>query len=171
MITITGNVVDSSNLPPIADAGPDQTVVDTDHSGDQPVTLDGSQSHDPDGTITDYNWSEGPTMLAQGPSASTPTVTLAVGVHTITLLVTDDMSATATDTVVITVSPGSTCGSADFNHDEETWGPTPTSRPFSPVWEASAARPATRPTSTATGTLGPTPTLRPSSGFWAGGPC
>ncbi len=116
VITITGNVV-ASNLPPIADAGPDQTVVDTDRSGDQPVTLDGSQSHDPDGTITNYNWSEGPTVLADGSTASTPTVTLAVGVHTITLLVTDDMSATAADTVIITVGPGRTCGSADFNHD------------------------------------------------------
>jgi hypothetical protein len=116
VINISGNVA-APNQPPIANAGPDQTVVDTDHSGDQPVTLDGTLSHDNDGTITDYRWSEGANVLAQGSSASNPTVTLALGVHTITLQVTDNQSATGNDTVVITVNPGSTCGSADFNHD------------------------------------------------------
>jgi endonuclease/exonuclease/phosphatase family metal-dependent hydrolase len=116
VINITGDVI-PPNQPPIADAGPDQTVVDNDHSGDEPVTLDGTLSHDNDGTLTNYRWSEGATVLAQGSSASTPTVTLALGIHTITLQVTDNQTATGTDTVVITVNPGSTCGSADFNHD------------------------------------------------------
>ena len=116
VITVNGNVI-PPNQAPIADAGPDQTVTDTDHSGDQPVTLDGTASHDNDGTITNYRWTEGATILANASGASSPTVTLNVGIHTITLQVTDNQSATAMDTVVITVNPGSTCGSADFNHD------------------------------------------------------
>jgi hypothetical protein len=88
--------------------------VDSDNGGSAPVTLDGSQSHDPDGTIADYRWSEGSTVLAQG-SAATPTVILADGPHTITLLVTDNQGATGSDTVELTVTPA--CGSADFNHD------------------------------------------------------
>jgi endonuclease/exonuclease/phosphatase family metal-dependent hydrolase len=116
IINITGNVV-PPNQPPIADAGPDQSVADGSNSGSAPVTLDGTQSHDPDGAITDYRWSEGATVLAQGSGASAPTVTLTDGPHTITLLVTDNQGATGTDSVQITVTPGPTCGSADFNHD------------------------------------------------------
>ncbi|MGH2746792.1 MAG: S8 family serine peptidase [Actinomycetota bacterium] len=88
------------NLAPVADAGADQTVADDDGSGDEAVTLDGSGSHDPDGTIASYEWREGDALLATGP---TPTVTLPVGAHTITLIVTDDDEASASDTVTVTV--------------------------------------------------------------------
>ncbi len=90
------------NDPPIADAGVDQTVIDADGSGDEIVTLDGTASSDPDGEISVYSWTEGETEIATGPN---PQVTLAVGVHTITLTVTDDLIATDTDEVVITVDP------------------------------------------------------------------
>ncbi len=94
-----------ANQPPTANAGSDQTVTDTDNSGAEVVTLDGSGSNDPDGTITNYLWKEGAVTLA---SSSSPTsmVSLAVGVHTIELTVTDDDGATATDTVVMTVVSG-----------------------------------------------------------------
>ena len=80
----------------------DQTVTDTDNNGSQQVTLNGSGSSDPDGSITSYVWKEGSTQIATGVS---PSVTLAVGTHTITLTVTDNGSPalTDTDTVVITV--------------------------------------------------------------------
>ncbi len=88
-----------ANLPPIADAGPDQTK--TVASGQSAsVTLHGENSTDPDGSIQSWTWKENGAPIANGP---TPTVSLAVGTHTITLTVTDNRGATATDTVVITV--------------------------------------------------------------------
>ncbi len=89
---------------PTASAGPDQTLTDTDASGSEPVTLDGSGSSDPDGTIVGYSWTENEVEIATG---ATPTAELGVGVHTITLTVTDDEGLTASDEVVITVEAGS----------------------------------------------------------------
>ncbi len=89
------------NQPPVADAGPDQTVTDSDGNGTEQVTLDGSGSSDPDGSIISYVWSEGVTQIATGVN---PTVDLAAGAHTITLTVTDNDSATNTDEVVINVN-------------------------------------------------------------------
>ena len=84
------------NQPPIADAGPDQTLPDADGSGDQPVTLDGSGSSDPDGAIMDYRWTLNGQSIAE---TAVATITLPVGVHTILLGVRDDKEATATDQV------------------------------------------------------------------------
>jgi hypothetical protein len=64
-----------------------------------PVRLDGSGSSDPDGTVLTYHWS-GDFGEADGAS---PAVTLSLGVHTITLQVTDSAGATDRDEVVITV--------------------------------------------------------------------
>jgi len=89
------------NQSPIADAGPDQTVTDNDENGSESVTLDGSGSSDPDGSINSYEWTEGGSQIATGIS---PVVSLAVGSHTITLTVTDNEGATATDQVIITVA-------------------------------------------------------------------
>jgi hypothetical protein len=66
------------------------------------VTLNGTASSDPDGSISSYVWKEGATQLATG---ATPAVSLAVGVHTIILTVSDNQGATATATVVVTVTP------------------------------------------------------------------
>jgi hypothetical protein len=91
-----------SNVPPTANAGPDQTVTDTNGNGSESVTLNGSGSSDTDGTIVSYEWREGASVIGTGAS---PTISFAVGTHTVTLQVTDDDGATATDTVVITVNP------------------------------------------------------------------
>ncbi len=97
--------VDEYNGPvndrPVADAGPDQTVIDTDRNGVEQVTLEGSGSYDPDGTIANWRWTDdlGDTIL----DGEVVSAILSVGVHTITLEVTDDIGATETDTVVITV--------------------------------------------------------------------
>ena len=88
------------NDPPVAHAGADQTRVDTDGSGAEAVSLDGSGSSDADGTVASWAWRKGGTPLASG---VTPTVSLAVGVHTIDLVVTDDDGASASDRVVVTV--------------------------------------------------------------------
>ena len=91
-----------TNLPPDADAGPDQTVTDSNRDGTELVSLNGSASSDPDGTIVSYAWREGGTSIGVGP---TVTAALSVGVHTFTLEVTDDGGGTATDIVVVTVQP------------------------------------------------------------------
>jgi len=90
-----------SNRPPVANAGPDQTVIDGDNDGKEQVTLDGSGSTDPDGTIVSYVWREGGLQIATGVK---PTVTLSTGTHSITLTVTDDGGLTATDTVIVTIT-------------------------------------------------------------------
>jgi len=91
------------NQPPVADAGADITVVDVDLDGFEPVTLNGSLSSDPDGSIVSHQWREAGLPLAGGVS---PLVTLAVGAHTIDLTVIDEAGATASDVVVVTVEAG-----------------------------------------------------------------
>jgi subtilisin family serine protease len=88
------------NVPPIADAGPDRTVTDGNADGTEVITLNGSASSDPDGSIVSYAWREGSTLLA---SVASPTLSFAVGTHTLALQVTDNLGATATDTMVVTV--------------------------------------------------------------------
>jgi len=102
----------SPNIVPTADAGTDQTVTDADGDGSESVTLDGSASTDSDGTITGYVWKEGATQIATGVS---PTVSLAVGAHTITLTVTDNDGATDTATVNVTVNAAPTGGAYEQN--------------------------------------------------------
>ena len=65
------------------------------------VTLDGSDSFDPDGTIAKYEWAWG------GGSArgALPRPVLAAGEYTLTLTVTDDEGLTDTDVVAISVKP------------------------------------------------------------------
>ena len=103
-VVITVNDASVPNDPPTADAGPDQNVIDSDDNGTEAVTLDGSGSADTDGTIVSYSWQEGGTQIATGVN---PSVDLAVGTHTITLIVTDNNGDTDSDTVSVTVSrPG-----------------------------------------------------------------
>ncbi|WP_316369377.1 autotransporter family protein [Candidatus Thiodiazotropha sp. CDECU1] len=90
----------SNTLAPIANAGPDQTLVDTDDDGSASVALDGAGSTDPDGSIVSYQWLEGSNEIGTG---ATPTVVLSVGVHTLTLRVTDDVGLTHQDQVTITI--------------------------------------------------------------------
>ena len=89
-----------ANQPPVANAGPDQTLSDTDGDGVENVALDGSLSSDPDGTVDAYEWREGATVIAAG---AAPSVALAVGTHVLTLAVTDNDGSTGTDNVVVTI--------------------------------------------------------------------
>jgi len=91
---------------PSADAGQDQSIVNSDGSGAETVTLDGSASSDLDGNITTYHWYENDTLIAEG---VTPQVELGVGVHVITLTVTDNDNLTSSDEVTVTVVPASGC--------------------------------------------------------------
>lgn len=89
----------SSNRPPQAHAGPDQTVEVASCEG-AATTLDGSVSSDPDGDTLSYIWTEDGAVIAVGVN---PTVTLPYGSHTITLTVDDGKGGTDTDEVVIKV--------------------------------------------------------------------
>ncbi len=87
------------NAPPTADAGADRSVTRT-APGDAAVSLDGTGSHDPDGSLVDYAWLSDTGIAASG---AAPTVSLGLGSHTFTLTVTDDQGATDSDQVVVTV--------------------------------------------------------------------
>ena len=135
VITAATFIETSGNQIPVADAGSDQEVFDNDNNGYEPVTLDGCGSYDPDGTIISYVWKEGAVELAAGVIA---VVNLDIGQHTVTLEVTDDLAATATDETIIAVS-----ATTDFTPPEPdpmTWAcePYPKS-PTSVIMQAAAA--------------------------------
>ncbi len=103
--TVTVTVNEAPNVPPVANAGADQTVTLASGSSTAPITLDGTGSADPDaGGIVAYAWSIDGTPVATGPS---PTINLAEGTFTVTLLVTDNRGGTDDDTVTITVNASS----------------------------------------------------------------
>ncbi len=98
------------NQPPIADAGPDQTV----NEGDT-IQFDASASYDPDGTIETYEWdftSDGIydylETSSNAPDGTFDGITEHVygddGVYTATLRVTDDGGESDTDSCDITVN-------------------------------------------------------------------
>jgi len=89
---------------PVANAGPDQTVTDADGDGAEVVSLNGTASHDDNGSIVGYEWREGTTVLGADALVAVP---LTVGAHALTLVVTDNDGLTATDTVTVTVQPRS----------------------------------------------------------------
>ncbi len=115
--THSDNVIVTVNQHPIADAGADVDIEDTDNSGGESVTLNATASTDADGTIATYQWMLDATVLASG-SSPTAIVSLPVGVHTVTLTVTDNLGSPNTDTVNITVTapPPPTCP-FDINGD------------------------------------------------------
>jgi predicted outer membrane repeat protein len=97
----TGYIQVSLN-PPVAVAGDDRAIAH------QSCTLDGSQSIDPDGTISEYQWQlvhRTDPALNQTASGVNPTVTgLQAGFYDVTLTVTDNDGQTGSDTMVLSVS-------------------------------------------------------------------
>ncbi len=93
----------AANLPPVANAGLDQSVTDDNADGFATVTLDASASTDADGSIVSYLWQEGAAILGTGAVLNIP---LAVGVHNILLQVNDNSGSGAQDVVVVTVNSG-----------------------------------------------------------------
>jgi hypothetical protein len=88
-----------ADLPPSADAGPDQTrSVGPDCIAS--VTLDGSGSSDPDGDPLTYMWS----WDGGSAAGAQPTTQLPLGVHTIKLVVNDGNLNSEPDYVTITVN-------------------------------------------------------------------
>ena len=94
----------SPNQPPVADAGPDQGLVECTTPTGTLVTLDGSASSDPDGDALTFIWT-GPFPEGGGTvTGVNPAVTLPLGTSTITLVVNDGQVDSASDTVDITVA-------------------------------------------------------------------
>lgn len=93
-----------TNVAPVAKAGNDQVISLPTTS----VNLDGSGSYDTDGNIASYSWSKisGPSTYTIGNTASSYTGvnSLASGVYSFRLQVTDNYGAVAADTVSITVN-------------------------------------------------------------------
>jgi hypothetical protein len=100
-ISTSDEVLIKVHQEPIALAGDDVFVLDTDASGNESVALNGSLSSDPYGSIISYSWIENEAEIATGEITS---YTFDVGTHEITLVVTDDDGATATDEVQVIVA-------------------------------------------------------------------
>ncbi len=99
--TICSATFDNVSIPtPVARAGEDFAVTDTDASGSEIVTLDGSASTAGTGSINSYSWKQGSTQIATGIN---PQVNLALGPHTLTLTITTSTGASTSTSVTITV--------------------------------------------------------------------
>jgi protocatechuate 3,4-dioxygenase beta subunit len=95
-VTITVNAVNDA---PVANAGPDQTGTDANGDGAETLTLDGSSSSDIDNPIS-FQWTEGSMVLG---TTAIVNYNFPVGIHPVTLNVTDSEGASAHDEVIITV--------------------------------------------------------------------
>jgi hypothetical protein len=118
----TATITVVENTPPVADAGPDQTVEQTSQLGAM-VTLNGTGSSDPDNdTLTYYwNWTGG------SATGATPTALFPLGNTTVTLTITDGIY-NATDTVNIVVqadkTPPVVDAGADVTVEQESYAGT-----------------------------------------------
>jgi len=93
-----------TNKPPIAIAGPDQVITLRTDS----ISLDGSASNDPDGTISEWLWKKisGPASfnIINAVASKTVVRTLDTGVYKFELMIKDNGGLSAKDTVQITVN-------------------------------------------------------------------
>src|SRR6267142_4293030 len=109
--SVSGSGSSASNLAPIASAGANQNVF----LGAGAVSLDGSQSRDPDGSALQYAWTF--TLQPAGSSATVSSASTArasftpdmTGLYRATLAISDGaLSASATVDIDVAASPGST---------------------------------------------------------------
>jgi len=94
---VGGTITFAPNVPPVAEAGDDQTV-----ELGATITFDGSASRDEDGTIVSYSWAFGDENSDTGVTVSH--IYGAAGVYEVTLTVTDDYGDTGSDTLTVTVT-------------------------------------------------------------------
>lgn len=101
-VTVTSGNACAGNTPPYADAGADRNA-----SVGQSISFNGGASFDAGGSITSYAWNFGNGQSAAGVDVthaySTP------GSYTVTLTVTDNCGATASDAAVVTVTSSNPC--------------------------------------------------------------
>src|SRR5205823_631284 len=93
------------NQPPVAKAGNDTTITLPINN----ISVNGTGSYDPDGTITSYKWSKisGPSQyrIINPDSAKASVIGLVQGTYTFRLMVIDDAGDTAVDEISIIVNP------------------------------------------------------------------
>ncbi|SEW50287.1 PKD domain-containing protein [Chitinophaga arvensicola] len=103
-VTVTVNAAPPANKPPVANAGSNVTITLPTNT----VSLDGSASSDPDGSVTAFQWTQvsGPStaVLSTPAAAKTNATQLVAGTYIFELKVTDNSDATATARVTITVN-------------------------------------------------------------------
>jgi hypothetical protein len=143
-------------LPPIPVLGAARTV-----APGAVVTLDGSRSYDPDGTITDYQWTAPAGAVLEGASTATPrwdTAGMPHGTHTVSLRVRDNTgtwSAFAAATTITIETP-----TVPVVLEQQELGTTYADTATGPSWQPLAAehvlaivalRPARTTVSTVTG--------------------
>jgi hypothetical protein len=97
-----------ANQSPVANAGPDQSV----DAAVSSVSLDGSDSYDPDGSIAKYQWIQvsgrGGVTITNTGGARPMVYGLSSGSYMFQLTVTDNLGATATDQVQVTMKQAQT---------------------------------------------------------------
>ncbi|MHC4507472.1 MAG: PKD domain-containing protein, partial [Planctomycetota bacterium] len=104
------------NRPPVADAGPDQSM----SSLPPIVTLDGSGSYDPTDDPLTYRWTQvsGPVVELSDPNAAETSFSpVETGVYVFSLVVSDDLADSEADTVGIVVgntAPVARAGSSRY---------------------------------------------------------
>ena len=116
---VSGIPTNPTNIPPTANAGPDQTV-----NEGVTVTLDASNSSDPDDGIASYQWEQtnGIPVTLSDPTAVQPTFTapdVGPGGPSLTfqLTVTDNGGLQDTDTCIVNVTLGNIPPTADAGPD------------------------------------------------------
>jgi PKD repeat protein len=111
--SITLFVVSASSAPP--NQPPVARATATPASGNAPlaVAFDGTTSSDADGSIVSYAWTFGEGGSANGAMANRTYTT--AGSYSATLTVTDNLGATGTTTIGISVNPGQTAPAAPSN--------------------------------------------------------
>ncbi len=118
-VTVTG----AANAPPVADAGIDQAG----YVGDT-FSLDGRNSHDPEGAPLTYHWTivSGPAgaQLINATSAQPQLQTTAAGTWGLSLIVNDGVSDSAPDQVQVTAAALPTLSIADASNAEGNSGTT-----------------------------------------------
>lgn len=107
--TVSVTVNPAPNIPPVANAGPDQSITQPASS----ITLNGSSSTDPDGAIASYQWVQisGPSSAAIINSGSATTAVgnlIIAGNYAFQLTVRDNNNAEDKDTIQVIVYPSST---------------------------------------------------------------
>jgi hypothetical protein len=125
---IVSNGTTPANQPPVAAAGTDVAITLPTNS----VTLNGSASYDPDGSISKYAWTKvsGPTQFLINSTSSAITIisNLVVGIYVFRLTVTDNKGATANDDITVVVndvtSPGNQAPIANAGSDITVQLPT-----------------------------------------------
>ncbi|HRN80028.1 MAG TPA: PKD domain-containing protein, partial [Ferruginibacter sp.] len=115
-VTVVVSSASGQNIPPIANAGADQTIT----APQQTVTLTGTGT-DSDGIITTYAWRKitgGAATIVNSNAASTVVNALTTGTYSFEFTVTDNSGATAKDTMQVTVQSAAVVPTANAGADQ-----------------------------------------------------